>query len=125
MDEQLVPGSSNVHVVKDGRVGIHRMYVAAYEVTDHQIELLTVTGQDAGYDFNVFIASASVSITIALALYTTVIPDPRWSARWHGGLYTVVALCLIFFFRWRRKKSLFKGIIAKIRGQKLYDEGVL
>ena len=98
MEEQktdVVVASSNVTVVAEGRVAMHRMHVAAYEVTEHQLKLITVTGHDAGIEFNVFIASGSVAMTILLALSTNDIPKPQVSEWWHSGLiaFAVFSFC--------------------------------
>jgi hypothetical protein len=116
---EVVVGSSNVAVPAEGRLVLHRMRVAAFEVTEHQLSLITVTGQDAGVEFNVFIASASIAFTILLALYTTDIPKPDVASWWRGGLIAFTVLALTFLVIWIRKRRLFSDIIAEIKNQKL------
>jgi hypothetical protein len=116
---EVVPGSSNVTVIAEGRVAMHRMQVAAFEVTEHQLRLITVTSQDAGIEFNVFIACASVAITILLALNTTEIPKPDMALWWRGGFVSFSVLAVVFFVMWVRKRSEFKDILVEIRNQKL------
>lgn len=116
---ELVAASANVEVATEGRVAMHRMRVAAFEVTEHQLELITVSGQDAGIVFNVFITCGSVAITIFLTLNTTTISDPQTAEWWRGGFVAFIVLALTFFIMWLRKRSLFKDTIKDIKDQRL------
>jgi len=116
---EIVPGSSNVTVIAEGRLTIHRMQVPVFEVTAHQLKLISVTGQDAGIEFNVFIACASVAVTILVALNTTQIPNPDAALWWRAGFIASAALAVVFFIIWLRKKSALTEILTEIRTQKI------
>ena len=115
----IVPASSNVPVVQEGRVQLHRAIVPLYEVSEEQLDMLEMTGQDAGIEFNAFVASTSAGIATALTITTTQIPDQTVSLWWHGACVAFIGLAIVFFVLWVRKKGQFKKIVVKIKSQKL------
>jgi len=95
-DVDVVPASSNVPVVEEGRVQLHRALVPLYEVSEEQLDLLTITGQDAGIEFNAFIACTSAAIATALTITTTQIPDQNVALWWRGSFVGFLGMAIVF-----------------------------
>ena len=116
-DTNVIPSIYNASTVSIGNVMFWPGRWDVYPLTEHELDMLELKGQDSSLDLNAFIACSSSSLAIIATLtigHTTTASD-RW---WVSVLVSLVGLAVFFGIRWIKNRKALARAIAQIKERK-------